>query len=147
MDQAAVSFLLSIIALVISALALVATFWSALTSALNRRDKKRVSLTVVGRSVMTNGEGRPISEWTLHNAGEATLINPHVVIPDPDGEHLHHFLSAGTLGPGGSILLTPFAHPPSPEAPFSWMGSRATVVWREGRRDREAQATVNWDFR
>ncbi len=129
---------LSVLALIISAFALLAAGVSAWVSIQNRRDRRAVSLTLAPKLVNTGSVNDLVLsrlDWVLHNGGETAVSNPTVVVQPKDGGVPLYFEGTGSIAGGGSLDLIPIAHAPT-EMPLWYSAAIHANVTISGRSRR-----------
>jgi len=96
------------IALGVSICAALFTGISALVNWWNRADKKRVSLVLVGSLVEVFSRSSPRTRteelWTLHNAGEGSILTPTARVEGPFGE-TYSLAGSGALNGHGRLVM------------------------------------------
>jgi len=132
------------IALGVSICAALFTGISALVNWWNRADKKRVSLVLVGSLVEVFSRSSPRTRteelWTLHNAGEGSILTPTARVEGPFGE-TYSLAGSGALNGHGRLVMKAARDAP-PMADVFWSLGSATVSWHEGGRLHEVSAKV-----
>ncbi|MFJ3393954.1 hypothetical protein [Leifsonia aquatica] len=141
-DSLLTSTTLSLVALAISALALLVSSVNAWVNYQNRRDKTAMAFTFAPKSIVTGSINElAISrlDWTLHNGSERTISNPTVTVDPGSGGPPLYFEGTGTIPGGNALDLIPIGH--APTSIPDWYSAKITATVTVGGRRRRVDVT------